>query len=230
MGQVHQQTKIAAGRPHVRRESRRIGSRADERRLVHVKVKYFQLHHHALCRRIAAEISGGLQKLRVGLILRGLFPFTGQERNPFRAQIFRLVDGFHERRLRRFSAFLVDVVGIQLRSQESRLGPVADLQMGLFQKLFHGRPLLVILTFRDLDGVKIIIGRDSSDGLQYAHLREGHPADRPHLEIFMYGFSHIFVPPALFRHQLFSGYRFFCCRCHRIRIQAVFFQDILISA
>ncbi len=133
MAQVYQQAEVVMGGAHICGELCGIGRRTNQRRLIHIVVKNLQLHHHALGCRIVADIPGGLQQLGICLLLGFLLPFTRQERNAPRAEILRLVHRFDQRCLRLFPSLFVNIVGVELGTQQTGLCAIADLEMALVQ-------------------------------------------------------------------------------------------------
>ena len=55
MGQIRHQAKVMMGHSHISRKPGRQGHRPNQRRLIHIIVKYLQLHHHALLGGMAAH-------------------------------------------------------------------------------------------------------------------------------------------------------------------------------
>ena len=188
MGQVHQQAEIVVGGAHISGEPGGQRGGTDQGGLVHVEVKDFQLHVHALFRRVIAQVPGGLEQLGIGLFLGLRRPFARQEGDAPGSEIFRLVNGLQQGGLRLPAALLVDVVGVQFGAEQPGLSAVAHLQMALIQ---NGLGLRVLRAEAfQLDGVKEVVPGDGLQGLHGVPVGIAHPLDGTHLEIFMDGFGH----------------------------------------
>ena len=197
MGQIHQQAEIVVGGAHVRCKPGCIGSWSHKGCLVHVKVKNLQLHHHSLGCGMVAHSPGCLKKLGICLVLCPGFPFSCQERNSLCSHVLCLVYGIQENRLRLFSAFLIQVIGVKLWSQKTGLCAVAHLHMSLGQHIPYLVLCLLVLNVGNLQGGKVFVAADGLNGIQdwIIYRRMGHPLYGSYLKIFLDWVFHNYIPP-----------------------------------
>ena len=197
MGKVYQQAEIVVGGAHIRSKPGRIGSRSDEGSLIHVKVKDFQLHHHSLGCGIAAHSPGGLKQLGICLVPCLRFPFSCQECNSLCTHVLGLINGINQDSLRLLPAFLVQVIGVKLGSQQTGLGAVAHLHMALGQHIPYLVLCLLVLDVGYLKGTEVFVTADGLNGIQYGiiHRRMGHPLYGSYLKIFLNWVFHYYIPP-----------------------------------
>ncbi len=194
VGKIDQQSKIAVGCPHLGCKLRRIGSGADQRRLIHIVVEYLQLDHHPFARRIIANRAGGFQELCKRLLSGLRRPLARQESDPPRADTLCLVNRFQKGGFGLFASLLVEVIRVELRPKQPGLRTVADGQMALGQQLNRLFPGLPVRKFPDLDRVKEIVTGDLPDRGEQFLPRMAHPLDGSNLKIAVDGFVHIGFP------------------------------------
>ena len=187
MGKVHQQAEIVVGGAHIRSKPGRIRSRPDEGCLIHIKVKHFQLHHHSLGCSIAAHSPGSLKQLGICLVLCLRFPFSCQEGNSLCTHVPGLINGIHQDSLGLLPAFLVQIIGVKLWSQQAGLCAVAHLHVALGQHIPYLVLCLLVLDMGYLQGIKVFVAADGLNGIQYGiiHRRMGHPLYGSYLKIFL---------------------------------------------
>ncbi|MPM80928.1 hypothetical protein SDC9_127979 [bioreactor metagenome] len=117
MAQVYQQAEVTANGAHVRSEARGKRRGADQRRLVHVVIKHFQIDAHSLCFRILADGGRGFQKLSVCFFARLRFPFSGEKCNRPGADELRFVNRFQKCGFCLLAFLFVDCVRVEFRAE-----------------------------------------------------------------------------------------------------------------
>ena len=189
MAQIDQQAKIMMRCAHICSEFRSQRRRANQSRFIHIKVENFKFDVHIFFSGVITDSACCFQQLRIRIVPSRRFPFPREKSDSLRAEVFRLINRLEKHGLSLFAFCLINGVRIQFRPEKVGLGPVADLQMALFQNRLCF--FIVRAEAFELNRVKIIVTGNCQQRIHGSRLRIAHPLNCANLEILVNGFFHL---------------------------------------